>query len=179
MTDLGVHCESEIKLLKTDIENFKGHLIARGWDPAVAEADAQAQRARAQAMQRTDVTQNVQSLLMGFGQGGSALSDRLAKVRAEKNPTKMLSEAVSAMQDVANIQQQVGSQLKPLMQDCEEAGVGREGLKNRFAQLGAPAGGAQGSPSTGSSTNFSGQNRRSGPNGSTTHGGLGARQGSF
>lgn len=163
---LFTNCESEVKTLKVEIENFKAQLVSRGWDPAVAEADAQAQRARAQNMQCTDVTQNVQSLLMGFGTGGSALSDRLTQIRAEKNPTKMLSLAVSTMQDVANIQQQVGQQLRPLMEDCEQAGLGREGVKQRFAQLQGGQGGAPGA-STGDRNS---QARRNGTNGSpTTH----------
>lgn len=137
------NCESEIKGLKLDIENFKGQLVARGYNPEVAELDAQAQRQRAANLQCTDVTSNVQSLLMGFGTGGSALSDRLAKVRAEKNPIRLLTEAVGAMQDVANIQAQVGQQLQPLMQDCADAGNGREGLKQRWQQLASATGGDQ------------------------------------
>lgn len=150
---LYTNCKNEVKLLKQEIENFKGHLakylveqkgVEFGLAQQTAEADTQAQRARVANMQCQDVTQDVQATLMGFGTGGTDLSNRLSSIRSEKNPTKLLQQAVSAMQDVQNIQLAVGQKLQPLKDDCSVAGNGRESLKQRFQQIGGGAQGQQG-----------------------------------
>lgn len=150
---LYVNCKKEIRTLKQEIENFKGYLskylieqkgVEFNLANQTAEADTQAQRARAASLSCTDVATDVQATLQGIGTG-SDLQGRLARIRSEKNPTRLLTEAVSAMQDVQNIQIAVGQKLQPLKDDCFTASNSREGVKQRLQQIGGVPGSGQSS----------------------------------
>lgn len=156
---LYANCKNEIKLLKQEVENFKGHLanyliqqkgVEFNLAQQTAEADTQAQRARIANLECTDVGSDVQATLMGFGTGGSDVASKLSRIRAEKNPTRLISEAVSVMQDVQNIQLAVGQKLQPLKDNCSDASSGRDAIKARFQQIGGAQGqGVAGTPGQG------------------------------
>ncbi len=132
------NCKSQVKAVYSEIEKTR-----RSLEPVVgvdaANLDAQAQIARANNLQCTDVADNVQAMLSGVNSnsqtGGIDLNSTLTQIRSEKNPTKLMVKAVEAMQAIAGIQAQIGQQIRPLMDDCTDAAQGLEALKQRGQQV--------------------------------------------
>lgn len=167
------NCRSQVKAVYNEIEKTR-----RWLEPVVgvdaANLDAQAQIARANNLQCTDVADNVQAMLSGVsgnGQTGTVdLNATLASIRSEKNPTKLMVKAVEAMQGMASIQAQIGQQIRPLMDDCTDASLGLEALKQRGQQVSQQQRSATGSVARGSSQggSFWNSNRSSSSTHSTT-----------
>ncbi|NQW46025.1 MAG: hypothetical protein HQ462_11550 [Deltaproteobacteria bacterium] len=127
------NCDNELAGLNSDIQVSYDYMVQSGIRADVAQLDTQAQLQRAQSLQCQDVGANIQSILQGGA--GSNINNRIASIAAAKEPAVLMSEAVSAMTDVANMQSQVSEQLKPLMQDCEEVANAREAVKQRIQPL--------------------------------------------
>jgi hypothetical protein len=144
------NCKKEKNGLVTDIEVSKAHitnyLVQAGTDPVqaaqTAEFDAQAQRQRAASLGCEDVTERVDFII----QGGQ-LTNILNRLRSAKSGTQLAVEAASALSEVRNIQAQVGQELRPLIDDCQDVAESREALKTRVAQIAGNGAGAVGSTS--------------------------------
>ena len=167
------NCDSEIRGLQNDITMSTQWMVRAGIREDVAQADTQAQLARAQGMQCQDVSDRVQAILQGFGTTG--LNQRINNINNAKNPTVLMSEAVLAMQDVSKMQAELGQELKPLMNDCEDAANAREAVKQRMqpimSQQQAQAGQTASSARTGTRGNWGPQSGSLATGNPATHNG--------
>jgi len=127
------NCENELRNLNTDIVNSTDWMVRWGVRADVAQLDTQAQLQRAQELQCEDVGDRVQAIIQGAG--GTSINSRINNINAAKDPTTLMSEAVSAMQDVANMQAQISDELQPLMTSCEDVANAREAVRQRIQPI--------------------------------------------
>jgi hypothetical protein len=147
------NCQSEVRNLNNDIMMSNDWMVRWGVNAQVAQLDTQAQLQRAQEIQCQDVGDRVQAVLQGAA--GTNINGRINSIAAAKDPATLMSEAVNAMQDVANMQTQLSQELQPLMQSCEDAANAREAVKQRIQPIVAQASNNSGNPRTGANSNRS------------------------
>ncbi len=154
------NCDSEKRNLDNDIMQSTEWMVRWGVAPDVAQLDTQAQLQRAAELQCEDVSDRVQAIIQGAA--GTNINGRINSINAAKDPATLMSEAVGAMQDVANMHAAISEELQPLMNNCEDAANAREAVKQRIQPIVAQAN-SGGAPRTGSNSTI-----RSGSNPSTS-----------
>jgi len=112
-------------------------MVKWGVSEEVAQLDTQAQLQRAAGLQCENVSERVQAILQGAS--GTNINGRISSINAAKDPSTLMSEAVAAMQDVANMQAVISEELKPLSESCEDIVNSREAVKERIQPIVAQA----------------------------------------
>jgi hypothetical protein len=130
---LRANCETELRKLNNDIQMSTGWMVKWGVSQEVAQLDTQAQLQRAAGLQCEDVSDRVQAVLQGAS--GTNINGRISSINAAKEPSTLMSEAVAAMQDVANMQAAISEELKPLSESCEDIVNSREAVKQRIQPI--------------------------------------------
>ncbi len=153
------NCETELRSLNNDIVMSTDWMVRWGVNAEVAQLDTQAQLQRAQELQCEDVGDRVQGILQGAA--GTNINGRINSINAAKDPASLMSEAVGAMQDVANMQSQISEELQPLMKSCEEVANAREAVKQRIQPIVAQSTNNNGTPRPGASNRPGGQQQNS------------------
>ena len=144
------NCENELRLLNNDIIMTTDWMVRWGVRADVAQLDTQAQLQRAQELVCEDVGDSVQSIIQGAA--GTSINARINNINAAKDPAVLMSEAVSAMQDVANMQASISDALQPLMISCEDAANAREAVQQRAQPIVQAVTNNSGTPRAGSSS---------------------------
>lgn len=133
------NCIQETDGIFQEIDGARNLLVPKvGSRVAALDAQAQEQRANSMGFFRgdystacPDVATQIQGTIGGFF--NSNLRNRLQAVRSTKNPSKMLVEAVGVMDEVKNLQAQIGPNLQSLMNGCDAASRIRDSLRQRVA----------------------------------------------
>jgi len=149
------NCENELRNLNNDIVMSTDWMVRWGVRADVAQLDTQAQLQRAQQLSCEDVGDRVQAVLQGAA--GTNINARINNINAAKDPSVLMSEAVGAMQDVANMQAQISEELQPLMISCEDAANAREAVQQRIQPIMSQVSNNSGAPRSGSSRTSSQQ----------------------
>jgi len=144
------NCENELRLLNNDIIMTTDWMVRWGVRADVAQLDTQAQLQRAQELVCEDVGDSVQSIIQGAA--GTSINARINNINAAKDPAVLMSEAVSAMQDVANMQASISDALQPLMISCEDVANAREAVQQRAQPIVQAVTNNSGTPRAGSSS---------------------------
>jgi len=131
------NCETELRNLNNDITLSTEWMVKWGVSEEVAQLDTQAQLQRAAGLQCENVSERVQAILQGAS--GTNINGRISSINAAKDPSTLMSEAVAAMQDVANMQAVISEELKPLSESCEDIVNSREAVKQRIQPIVAQA----------------------------------------